>query len=347
MKQRVMVGMSGGVDSSAAAVLLKEQGYEVIGATLRLWPENAAQAEADARAVAETLGIRHYVFDFTQAFAREVVDYFTAEYRAGRTPNPCVMCNRRIKFGLMLQKADELGCKYIATGHYAGITQENGRFVLRQAAYAQKDQTYVLYHLTQQQLARTLMPLYGLSKDEVRTLAQAGGLSVADKPDSQDICFVPDGDYIGFLHRHGGLKEQPGVFKDVQGNVIGKHNGIAHFTIGQRKGLGMTFGKPMFVVDILAQENTVVLGEAGSEYASGLYAADLNWIAFNTLDAPMACRCKTRYRSREVPCTLFPEEDGRLRVAFDAPERAVTPGQSVVFYQDDMVLGGGVITQRT
>lgn len=343
MAGRVAVGLSGGVDSAVAAALLKAEGYEVIGVMLRLWGD---AAEDDARRVAQTLGIPFHVLDFRDCFRREVVDYFADEYRRGRTPNPCVVCNRRVKFGELLAWAEKAGAQYIATGHYARVEQHNGRYVLRRCASADKDQTYVLYGLSQEQLARTLMPLGTYDKDAVRALAKELALPVADKPDSQDICFIPDGDYMRFLREFAGYQGTPGSFLDMQGNVIGRHDGVARFTIGQRKGLGMTFGRPMFVVDIDAATGDVTLGEAGTEYADGLVAEGMNFLPFEHLEDTLHCTCKTRYRSKETPCTVEPLGDGRVHVRFERPERAVTPGQSVVLYDGDMVLGGGIIARR-
>ncbi len=341
MAKRVLVGMSGGVDSAVAAALLVQQGYDVTGVMLRLWAQDGAE---DAARVCDALGIPLTVLDCAEPFRREVVDSFTQAYLAGQTPNPCVTCNRRIKFGELLAAADQMGAEYIATGHYARIGQtETGRYTLHRAAADEKDQTYVLYALSQAQLSRTLFPLGTYEKAAVRQLAAGWKLPVAQKPDSQDICFIPDGDYLAFLKAHAGTTGKPGRFLDLSGNPIGRHDGIGRFTIGQRKGLGAAFGKPMFVVAIDAETGDVTLGEKGAEYAAGLTAGALNFLPFARLEAPLSCQCKTRYRSRPCACTVTPAGNDRVRVTFDAPERAVTPGQSVVFYQGDQVLGGGII----
>ncbi len=343
---RVAIGMSGGVDSSVAAAVLKEQGYEVIGITMGLWDKEDDGAK-DAKAVADFLGIEHHVIDFRQEFSDLVVDYFTREYLSGRTPNPCIACNRYLKFEALRQKALELGAEKIATGHYARIDfDENlGRYLLRKGMADTKDQTYVLYSLTQEQLGMTLMPLGDFAhKDAVRQKAEQLGIPTFDKPDSMEICFVPDQDYAKFIEKRVGALPPAGDFVDKEGRVLGQHRGIVHYTVGQRKGLGIAFGKPMFVLGIDPEKNQVVLGESGSEFASSLLATDGNFIPFATLQEPIKVLAKVRYSAKPAPATVFPEGD-ILRVEFEAPQRAITPGQAVVFYQPegDLVLGGATI----
>lgn len=344
-----MVGMSGGVDSSVAAALLLEQGYDVAGVTLKLKPQSCCadgqpdEAE-DARRVAEKLGIAHYVVDLTGPFSRHVIDYFVEEYLHGRTPNPCVACNRTIKFGAMLEKAQELGYHKIATGHYASIEKEKDRYLLKRAPVG-KDQSYVLYHLTQDQLAHTVLPLCRYEKEEIRRLAEAYRLPVAHKPDSQEICFIPDDDYAHFIQDYAGRTTPPGDFVDENGTVLGKHKGILYYTVGQRKGLGMAFGKPMYVRGIDPEKNQVVLVEGGKEYFAGLVADQVNFIPFDRPQGEINVQVMVRYQSRLTPARLVPLEDGKVQVLFDAPIRAVTPGQAAVFYQEDLVLGGGRIIE--
>lgn len=354
MKKKVILGMSGGVDSSVAALLLLRQGYDVTGVTMQLRPDqsmsetqNSACCSSedmdDARRVAQKLGIEHLVLDFTDVFSEKVIDYFAREYSLGRTPNPCIACNSYVKFDALLRKALSLEYDYIATGHYAVVTQNaQGRWLLKKAPCS-KDQSYVLYRLTQHQLSHTLFPLAGLEKEEARTLAQEAGLPVAHKPDSQEICFVPDGDYAAFLSRHTGKAPPPGDFVDHEGNRLGQHKGITHYTIGQRKGLGIALGKPMFVTKIDPAANTVTLGENGSQYASALIAEDVNLIAFDVLSSPIRAQVKIRYQASPAPALLTPLAERKIRVDFDQPQRSVTPGQAAVFYDGDLVLGGGVI----
>jgi len=353
--------MSGGVDSSVAAALLKDEGYEVIGLTMRLWDGEeiegslmegtccSVSAVEDARYVCYKLGIEHHVMDFRRDFEENVIDYFVAEYKSGRTPNPCIACNRFLKFDAMLKKAELLGADYVATGHYAKVEfdKASGRYLLKRAASCAKDQTYALYSLTQQQLSKTLMPLGSLlSKDETRKIAEDRGLITSKKPDSMEICFVPDKDYAGFIKRRTGNEDTAGDFVDEKGNVLGKHRGIIHYTIGQRKGLGVTFGKPMFVLKIDAENNRIVLGEKGTEFSSELIAKNLNFIPFDKPDSSMRVAAKVRYSAKEAPATVTLLEGGCAKVVFDEPQRAITPGQAVVFYEigGDNVIGGGIIT---
>lgn len=359
-KKKVVIGMSGGVDSSVAAALLLEKGYDVVGMTMRLWDGEdicgvhmdgtccSASAAEDARYVCYKLGIEHYVMDFRAEFERDVINYFVDEYQNGRTPNPCIACNKYLKFDAMLKKAELLGAEYVATGHYAKVEYDpaRGRYLLLRARAARKDQTYALFSLTQKQLARTLMPLGELeNKEETREIAKRLDLITARKPDSMEICFVPDNDYAGFIGRRTGNADKSGNFVDINGNVIGRHRGIIHYTVGQRKGLGMTFGKPMFVLRIDAAKNEIVLGEKGTEFSRELTASDTNFIPFDRLESELTVCAKVRYSAREARATLVPLKDGRVRVVFDEPQRAVTPGQAVVFYAEDGdgVVGGGII----
>ncbi len=356
MKKRVIIGMSGGVDSSVAALLLKQQGYEVVGATFRLFNEGDLHLNGesrccslddvnDARLVCDAIGIPHYVLNYKEMFREKVVDAFVRDYLAGVTPNPCIACNRYIKFEAFLQKAQSMGFDAVATGHYARIIKDEatGRWALYRASVLNKDQSYVLYHLNQQSLPSTLMPLGEYSKDQVRAIAQENGLVVSHKPDSQDICFVPDGDHAAFIERYTGTTPQAGVFTDRGGKVLGHHGGVQHFTIGQRKGLGISLGRPAFVVDINAATNTVVLGEEDEAFSDTLLAGDINMVSGEAVQAPFSCRAKIRYSHKEAPAVVSPAEDGCLKVVFDTPQRAITKGQSVVFYSGDEVLGGGTI----
>jgi tRNA-uridine 2-sulfurtransferase len=301
----------------------------------------------DARRVADKMGIPFYVLNFKEPFRRQVVDYFVEEYRRGRTPNPCIACNRYMKFDLLLKKARELEAGYIATGHYARVDQdgETGRFRLRKAVDPKKDQSYTLYNLTQEQLSHTLFPLGGYLKSQVREMAAAYGLAVAEKPDSQEICFIPDDDYKRFLREEAGLEHIPGPITDTQGHRLGTHGGLANYTVGQRKGLGIAVGRPVFVVDLNMENNTLIVGDDQEAHAGALVADDLNFITLDRLEGEMRVAAKIRYHAREVPATLFPLPEGRVRLEFDTPERAVTPGQSVVFYDGDVVVGGGIIQE--
>ena len=343
MNEKVMIGMSGGVDSAVSAYLLKKKGYDVTGVTLRLCSENAGDA-ADAKRVAEVVGVPHVVADFTDSFRQNVIDRFVACYKEGGTPNPCMVCNKYIKFGAMLDFAMENGMDYVATGHYARIERaENGRYMLRKAADESKDQTYVLYSLTQEQLAHTLFPLGEITKSEVRAVAEENNFVNAHKRDSQDICFVPDGDYAAFIERHTGESFKCGDFVDLDGNLLGEHKGIIRYTIGQRKGLGIALGKPAFVCAKNVENNTVVLGENEDLFSSTLTAHDVNLISCESIDQPMRVCAKVRYNQKEQPATVISIGEGKIRVEFDTPQRAISKGQSVVLYDGEYVVGGGII----
>ena len=348
-KKKVLVAMSGGVDSSAAAALLVQQGYDCDGAMLKLAPNDdsrccSADDAEDARQAATRLGMRFYVFNETDRFRRCVMDRFTAEYAAGRTPNPCIDCNRELKFGALLDRALTLGYDYIATGHYARVAYdaESGRYRLLRGAERRKDQSYVLYQLTQHQLAHLLLPVGGYDKPAIRDKAREAGLDNADKGDSQDICFVPDGDYVSFLRRQG-LALTPGNFVDEADHVLGRHRGLPCYTIGQGKGLGVAIGRHVYVLEKDQVHNAIVLGDDAALYASSLLASHVNWISGQIPAAPVRCAAKTRYSQVETPCTAYPLPDGGLRVVFDQPQRAITAGQAVVLYDGDEVLGGGTI----
>ena len=349
---KAMIAMSGGVDSSVAAYLMQQGGYDCAGGMMALCNSALLGCEpadniADARAVASRLGLPFYCFDNTGEFEAQVVDHFVRTYESGGTPNPCIQCNRYLKFGTFLENAMSMGYDCIATGHYAQIRQdpESGRYLLLRAGDRSKDQTYFLYSLTQQQLSHTRFPLGELTKEEVRQIAQAQGFLNARKRDSQDICFIPDGDYLKFMKRYTGKTYPQGDFLDSTGKVVGKHSGAVGYTIGQRKGLGLAMGEPVYVCAKDMGQNTVTVGNNESLMKTTLRAADWNWIPFPALTAPIRVTAKVRYRHTEQPATVYPEADGFARVEFDEPQRAITTGQAVVLYQEDLVIGGGTITE--
>nr|WP_296957996.1 tRNA 2-thiouridine(34) synthase MnmA [uncultured Mediterraneibacter sp.] len=355
-KGKVVVGMSGGVDSSVAAWLLKEQGYDVIGVTMQIWQDedNVVQEENggccglsavdDARRVAASIGIPYYVMNFKDEFKKTVIDYFTEEYLNGRTPNPCIACNRYVKWEALLQRSLSIGADYIATGHYARIDRlPNGRYAIRRSATLAKDQTYALYNLTQEQLAHTLMPVGEYSKDRIREMADEIGLMVAHKPDSQDICFVPDGDYASFIEETTDHPLPEGNFVSPDGKILGRHKGIIHYTVGQRKGLGLALGYPAFVLEIRPETNEVVIGTYDESLTHTVRADHLNFMSVEDLTEPMRVFAKIRYNHKGAWCTVEKTGEDEITCTFDEPIRAATPGQAVVLYDGEYVLGGGTI----
>ncbi|MDD2971912.1 MAG: tRNA 2-thiouridine(34) synthase MnmA [Lachnospiraceae bacterium] len=357
MGKKVVVGMSGGVDSSVAAYLLKKQGYDVVGVTMQIWQdeEEAAKEESggccgltavdDARRVAQALDIPYYVMNFKKEFKENVMDYFVEEYLQGRTPNPCIACNRYVKWESLLQRSLAIGAEYIATGHYARVDQlSNGRYALRMSATAAKDQTYALYNLTQYQLSHTMMPVGEYTKEEIRQIAEEMALPVAHKPDSQEICFIPDNDYAGFIDEAAtGRVPGAGNFVTADGEIIGRHKGITHYTVGQRKGLNLALGHPVFVTEIRPETNEVVIGENEDVFTDTLTCTNLNFMSIEDLVEPMRVLGKIRYSHRGEMCLIERLDEKTVRCTFEKPVRAVTPGQAVVFYDGEFVLGGGTI----
>ncbi len=351
----VVLGMSGGVDSSVSAYLLKQQGYNVIGVTMQIWQNDdvcniqddggccGLSAVEDARRVAEKLGIPFYVMNFREEFKKNVIDYFVEEYTKGSTPNPCIACNRFVKWETFLQKSLALGADYIATGHYAKIVElDNGRFALHKSVTAKKDQTYALYNLTQNHLKHTLMPAGDYTKEEIREIAEKIGLDVANKPDSQEICFIPDGDVGNFIEKTCCGIDKKGNFIDKEGNILGQHQGIYRYTIGQRKGLGIAFGKPMYVINIYDKTLDITLGDNEDLFTTSLQANDVNFVAEESFDENRLYEVKIRYSHKPSKAKVV-YSDGIMNVEFLEPQRAITKGQSVVVYDGDLIIGGGTI----
>ncbi len=346
---KVVIAMSGGVDSSVAAALLEEAGHEVTGVTLKLMPpaDRTADAETDAANIAGRLGIPHHVLDFTDIFEHYVIENFCREYSLGRTPNPCVLCNRYIKFGALLERALEMGADFLATGHHARMETDNsGRYLLKKGKDRRKDQSYFLYQLTQEQLGRALFPIGNLTKDEVRRIAAGLGLPVASRPESQEICFIPDDDYAKFLRDRVPQAARPGPILDQGGNILGEHRGITSYTVGQRRGLGIAAAEPLYITAIEPERNAVVVGTKAQTYGRELIADNLNWIALSKPERPIKVRARVRYRHPEADAVISPIDETQVLIIFNESQMAVTPGQAVVFYDGDTVIGGGTIMRQ-
>lgn len=347
--KRVLLGMSGGVDSSVAAILLKEAGYEVIGVTMELWDDGKCgnrKLKEDAKQVCNDLQIPHYVINLKQEFNKCVIQNFIQEYKVCRTPNPCIECNKYLKFGLMYEKAKELGCDYIATGHYAKIeySEKYKQYVLKKSKSGNKDQSYVLYNLPKQMTDKVLFPLGDFeNKEQIRKIANEHNLKVATKPDSEDICFIPDGDYKKFLEENSTLKSKQGNIVNAKGKILGKHEGLYKYTIGQRRGLGISNEVPLFVKGFNPEKNELIVGEEKEIFSKEAIANEINLILIDKITSPMEVKAKIRYAAKEADCTISPMENNQIKVVFKEPQRAITPGQSIVFYIDDVVLGGGKI----
>ncbi len=350
--ERVLMAMSGGVDSSVAAYLLKKQGYECIGVHMKLYrrPEDKDKSindrdTRDARDVCEKLGIEFKVYDFSEQFDRDVIEKWVRIYESGATPNPCVYCNKHIKFGRLMELADELDCKYVASGHYAQIIKDGDQYIIKKAKDSHKDQSYVLYQFDQDLLGRTLMPLGEYSKDQIREIAEELGLSVAEKEESQDICFVENGNYVDFIENYRGEKFPEGQLLDPEGKVLGKHKGAISYTIGQRKGLGLAMPYPVYVLDKNMTNNTVIVGRNENLFSEGLIVDDFKLISGKPLDGPLSCQGKIRYNAQAADCTLYPlgEEGKKIKVIFKKNQRAIAKGQAFVVYNYDVLLGGGTI----
>lgn len=358
-KGKVVVGMSGGVDSSVAAYLLQKEGYDVVGVTMQIWQDEdiddvqenggccGLSAVDDARRIANALGIPYYVMNFKEDFKEHVIDYFVEEYKNGRTPNPCIACNRYVKWESLLHRSLAIGADYIATGHYAKVIQlPNGRYALEQSKTIKKDQTYALYNLTQDQLSKTLMPVGDYTKDEIRKIAEDISVRMANKPDSQEICFVPDDDYAGFIKDYSGDTFEKGNFVDMNGKVLGRHKGIIHYTIGQRKGLNLNLGRPGFVVDINPETREIVIGTNDDVFSRGCIIDRINLMSIEAVEGTMEFSAKVRYSHQPAKCKIRMLDDDRMEVIFEEKQRAITPGQALVIYDERVVVGGGTIMSR-
>ena len=353
MGKKVLIGMSGGVDSAVAAALLKQRGYEVTGVTLKLWEGDSDSGccslsdTEDARGVAQKLDIPFYVLNFKDMFRETVIEPFVRSYLQGETPNPCLACNDAIKFSGMLEKAKAIGMDFVATGHYARLRRDpdTGRYLLMKAVDAKKDQSYVLYTLSQEQLATALFPLGEMEKPDVRKLARELGFPVSDKPDSQDICFVGDGHYADFIKTYAGVESAAGNFVDLSGNILGRHRGLIHYTVGQRKHLGASFGKRRVVIAKSAGQNTITVGDEQDALAAEAWVRNANWIRWETPPAVFRAKVRTRYHGEEAEATMETLPEGKVHISFDNPQRALTPGQAAVFYEGDIVLGGGILQE--
>lgn len=346
MKKKVLLGMSGGVDSSTSAIILKKQGYEVIGVTLNLFSNSSCCSYIDVKEVCNQIGIEHFIYEGKEEFDKYVIKDFINEYKNCKTPNPCIKCNKYLKFGKMYEKAKELGCDYIATGHYAKIeySEKYKKNVLKKSNAVGKDQSYVLYSIPKELLDKIIFPLEDFeNKEQIRKIAEENNLKVANKKDSEDICFIPDGNYKEFLENNSDIKEKEGNIVSIKGEILGKHKGLYKYTIGQRKGLGISNKVPLFVIGFNPKKNEVIVGEEDKLYKKELYATDINLLLFDSITEPLKVNAKIRYSSKEVAATIYPIKENKMKVEFEEPQKAITPGQAVVFYIDDIVVGGGKI----